>query len=473
MTKPKAVKRLLLLSGPLAFALMLLLLPSELFAFEMKCAVGTLLWMILWWVFPPADYPVIGFLPIALNAVFQMMPMQTVMSQYASSSILLVLSGMIITAAWAVTGLDKRIATAFLHRVGASVRSQMVFWFLLSAMLSSLLPNLVVCATITPIAVAMLRYAGQGNIGESKVASLILLVIPWGATVGGLATPLGSASNLVIIDYIEKITGAEYLYTDWVLRFAPILLTLLVSNLAFLLLICPKGESLPGSKEYLRQVRNSLGKMRSSEIVSLALFFAAAVLSFTRNLYAQYLPGLIPASSFVICAILLFLIPDKAGKPIVTWAAVSKELNWGLLYMFGGALALGELLSGTNTDLAIGTIMGSLGVTNDTVLVFIVLLFTILISDLTSNGATAAICMPIIITMATALDMNPIPLIYVGSIGVSLSYAMPTSIRAIPVGYGLKPNFMMKRGAILSVIVIPLLTLLCRLLMEYWPEFSF
>lgn len=456
--------------GPALFGLMLLVLPAE-FTLEMRGAIGTLLWMVCWWLFPPCAYPIIGFLPMAINALLPMIKMSTIIAQYTSTSCIMVLCGMIILASWSVTGLDKRIATSFLYLVGTSARSQSIFWYLLAVILSSFLPNLVVAATIIPIAYSMLKYCGLQSIRESKAASLIMMVIPWGATVGGLTTPLGSSSNIVIIDYIEQVIGREYYYTDWVIRFLPIIITLVAINVLFIFVISPKNLSLPGSREYLLSVRNELGKMKKNEWISLVLFVVAAVLAFTRNLYADLLPGLQPAYSFVICAILLFLIPGEGGKPIAEWKQITPEVNWGLLYMFGGALALGELLTGTEADVVFGAILSGAGVHGEFLVVFIVLAFTLTISDLTSNGATAAMCMPIILTMAAALKINPIPLIYVGSIGVSLSYTMPTSIRAISVGYGLEPAFMVKRGFVLSVIVIPSLSFLCYMLMKYWPTF--
>lgn len=466
----KTKKIISIILGPLVFALMQFILPEQ-FTPEMCRAIGTLLWMVCWWLFPPCAYPVIGFLPMAVNAILPMIKMSTVIAQYASTSIIMVLCGMIILASWSATGLDKRIATSFLYLVGTSARMQAILWFLLGVILSSFLPNLVVAATIIPIAYAMLKYCGLENIGDSKAASLIMMVVPWGATIGGLATPLGSASNIVIIGYIEQVTGMEYFYTDWVIRFLPIMITIIAINVLFIFVISPKDLQLPGSKEYLTQVRDGLGKMSKNEWISLILFVVAAILAFTRNLYADLIPGLQPAYAFVICAILLFLIPGEGGKPIAEWKDITPEVNWGLLYMFGGALALGELLTGTGADVVIGDILSNSGVHGEFLVIMVILAFTLTISDLTSNGATATMCMPIILTMAAALKMNPIPLIYVGSIGVSISYTLPTSIRAISVGYGLPPSFMVKRGLILSLIIIPALSFVCFMLMKYWPAF--
>lgn len=167
--------------GPFAFALALLLLPGEVFTHEMRCAIGTLLWMVCWWLLPPVDYPVIGLLPIALNALLPMIPMSDIISQYASDSIILVLSGMIITASWESTGLNKRIATAFLNLVGTSVRAQVMFWFLRSTALSAILPNLVVAATISPIATPLLYITAIGiNLSFTMPTSIRAIPVGYG-----------------------------------------------------------------------------------------------------------------------------------------------------------------------------------------------------------------------------------------------------------------------------------------------------
>ena len=97
-----------------------------------------------------------------------------------------------------------------------------MFWFLVSAVLSAVLPNAVVCATVTPIAVSMLNYIGEKDVASSKTASKILLTIAYAAGVGGLATPLGGAMNLVVVDYIQQLTGEEYMYIEWVIKFLPL-----------------------------------------------------------------------------------------------------------------------------------------------------------------------------------------------------------------------------------------------------------
>lgn len=463
-----------LLAGPLLFALCYFFLPESLFtSAAARGAIGTVVWMALWWVTGPVDYAVTAFLPIVVNALFSFVPMSEVISNYASETILLLLGASIINVSWEITGLDRRIAAKCLSLVGGKLSTQIVFWYLLSAALSSVLPNAVVCATITPIAVSMLKFIGEKDISESKNGSLILLTIAYAAGVGGLATPLGGAMNLVTVDYIEQLTGEEYMYTSWIVRFLPVMLVLVVSNIAFLLIRhCKKGERLAGSKEYFSRIYKEMNPMTREEKISLFLFVFATVMAFSRQLYQNILPGLKPAYVFVICAVLSFLVKKQDGEKLMKWKNVQGKIIWDLIYIFAGGMALGTLINKSGAAQDIGQAVSAANLGEGFLLVFIIVTFTLLLSDVTSNTATAAVSIPIVISIVSGMGKDPIPYVYIASIGINLSYMLPTSIRAIPVGYGLKPKFMFKEGVMITVIVIALMSILAYVMLNYWPLFS-
>jgi len=106
------------------------------------------------------------------------------------------------------------------------------------------------------------------------------------------------------------------------------------------------------------------------------------------------------------------------------------------------------------------------------VLILIIITMTVLLSDVTSNTATAAVAMPIVISIVQGMGLNAIPYVYIASIGVNLSYMLPTSIRAIPVGYGLEPQYMLKKGMPITIVVILLMSVLSWAMLTYWPAFS-
>lgn len=463
-----------ILMGPALFLLCYLFIPDSIFSTpEAKGAVGTVVWMALWWVTGAVDYAVTGFLPIAVNALFSFVDMSEVIANYASETILLLLGASILNVSWEITGLDKRIAAKCLSMVGGKLSTQIIFWYLLSAALSSVLPNSVVCATITPIAVSMLKFIGEKDISESKKGSLILLTIAYAAGVGGLATPLGGAMNLITVDYIEQLTGEEYIYSSWVIRFLPVMIVLLVSNIAFLLIRhCKKGERLAGSKEYFSEIYKEMPSMTKEEKISLFLFVFSTVMAFTRDIYKDFLPGLKPAYVFVICAVLSFFVKKQNGEKLMKWKNVQGKIIWDLIYIFAGGMALGTLINESGAAKDIGAAVSAANLNEGFLLVFIIVTFTLILSDVTSNTATAAVSIPIVISIVSGMGKNPIPYVYIASIGVNLSYTLPTSIRAIPVGYGLKPKFMFKEGLLLTIIVIALMSGLAYVLLNYWPAFS-
>ncbi len=458
-----------LLSGPLAFTACYLLIPYDIFGgAKANAAVGTVCWMSLWWLLGPVDLAVTAFIPIVLNAFFEMMNMTTLLSNYSSETIILLLGASILTVSWEETGLDKRIAARLLSLVGANLRIQIILWFLISAILSAVLPNAVVCASIIPIAIAMLKYTGIEDISKSFKASLILIAIVYAAGVGGLATPLGGAMNLVTVNYIEKLTGHEFMYIDWVIKMLPIMLILLISNILFMLLCCKKNENLGQSREFFLAEYKKFAHISLEEMTVLMLFIAATLLSFTRQFYAHWLPGLKPAYVFILCAILSFLVTHKGGARLMLWKNTQKKIVWELIYVFAGGLAAGALINDTGVAKAIGEHVASLNATGGFITVFTILLLTILMSDITSNTATAAVAVPIVIAVIQGMNLDPLPYIFITSVGFNLSYMLPTSIRAIPVGYGLSPKVLLKLGFPLTILMLGLLSAVCYFLLDCW-----
>ena len=461
------------LIGPALFLLCWLALPASIFpTAASRAAVGTVAWMAFWWITAPVDLAVTAFVPIGLNALFQMADMSAVIANYASETILLLLGASILTVSWEETGLDKRIAARFLSMVGSNLRNQIIFWFILCALLSAILPNAVVCAAVTPIAVSMLRYVGETDISKSRTGSLLLLTIAYATGVGGLASPLGGAMNLVTVEYLEELTGQEYMYTSWVIRFLPIMIVLITSNILMLLIGVKKSEELGGSKEYFVSQYKAMPKMSKEEAWSLGLFLLATALSFTRQLYQDFLPGLKPAYVFIICAIISFFIKKSDGTRLMIWKSTQKKIVWELMYVFAGGLAAGTLINKSGAANDIATLVANSNLSGGFGTVLAIVTLTVLLSDVTSNTATAAVAMPIVIGIIQGIGGNPIPYIYIASIGVNLSYMLPTSIRAIPVGYGLEPKYMLKKGIPFTIVVILLMSVLGYLLLQFWPAFS-
>ncbi len=462
------------MAGPLAFAV-LLLVPLGGLPFETRGAIGLLVWMAWWWISRPVHLAVTGLLPIPIAAIFGLAPMDQVVTSYSQDTILLLLGANILTSVWLRWGLDRRIGLAALRGVGTSASKQIVVWFVISAVLSGVLPNTIVAATMIPIVVAMLRSIGIEDLWNSKVGTALVIAVAWGTSAGGAATPLGGAPNLLTVGFIEEsVTGQEFLFLTWVMRLAPI--TVVIVLLMFLFMrfaMRPDVATLPGSKEYIQEELDALGPMKTQEKWGLALFLVAVVLAFGRPLYSDLLPGLTPAFAFVAMAVTSFVIRTR-GEPLITWPFAQANMYWGLFYLFAGGIALGRILGGSGAAQAFADALapyaGSGGFT--AVLVFSVL--TMVLTQVTSNTAAIAIVVPITITTFQSLDLNPIPFVYIVTVIGNCGFILPSSAGgpAVAAGYGVNLKTMAVKGLMAALLVLMTVVVLGYTLARWWPAFG-
>ena len=422
---------------------------SSLGAIELSPAkgIGVAAWMIFWWVTRSVDITVTALLPVLVNALFDIVPMENVISQYSSSSIILIFGSCLLTAPWSEIGLDKRISLKALSLIGPSMKSQITVWLLAAVVLSNMMPNVVVVAIFTPIAVSMLAAAGYKDIKNCEAATPILCAIAWGSQVGGAGTPLGGAMNITAISFIEEFTGQEFMYVDWLIRMLPYTILATAAVLAVMLLRPMKTSSLEGTKEYFEKCYAELGPMKKDEKISLVLFVAAMLGSFIRPLYADLLPGLVPAYLFLLLGFANFIIVSAEKKELLlTWDKAQKEVMWGMLLLFAGGLALGQILTGSGANDTIAVLMSGFNLKGGfgTILIFAV--FACLISEMTNSTVSAAVTIPIVIGVTSKLGFDPIPYVFATAMAMNFESLLPVSVRAISVGYGLDPDKLLKSG---------------------------
>ena len=470
MDKKKLIN---LIIGPVLFAVCSLTM-GGLFTPSGARAIGTLCWMVYWWATRPVHMTVTALLPIMINGLFPVIDMSVVTAQYFSDSIILILGSSLLTIPWAATGLDRRVALKILSLVGPSMKSQIAVWMFTSMILSTTLPNVAVCALLTPIAVAMLHAAGYEDIAKAAPAVPILVCIGWGVGLGGVGSPLGGAMNVAAISFFEEAVGHEFMYVDWVVRVLPYFI--IVGIVMFLVLVAMYargGQRLDGTKEFFNQSYAALGPIKRDEKICATLFVLAVIAAFTRPLYAKLLPGLAPAFVFVILGSLSFFITAADKKhTIMDWEDVQKNALWGMMLLFGGGLALGKMVNLSGAGDGIASIMTSFNLDGGFTTCLILVVFGTLISELTNSTVSAAVVVPIALGFATKLGLNPLPYWLITILGYNAEFLLPISVRAIPVGYGLDANKMMKHG--IPVMLIRMLTALIvgYACLKLWPGFS-
>ncbi len=467
-------KLIQLVAGPLLYFLVSLGLgKSGIIDYNAAKGIGTALWMIYWWVARPVDITVTALLPGVINALFNIVPMEDVISQYSSSSIILIFGSCLLTAPWSEIGLDRRISLKALSLIGPSMKSQITVWLVAAAVMSNMMPNVVVVAIFTPIAVSMLRAAGYEDIRKCEAAVPILCAIAWGSQLGGAGTPLGGAMNITAIAFIEELTGTEFLYVDWITRMLPYTIIVTVIVLIVMLTRPMEVKSLSGTKEYFKQAYAELGPMKNDEKISLVLFVVAMLGSFIRPLYAELLPGVVPAYLFLILGCVNFIIISAEKKDmLLTWDRAQREVMWGMLLLFAGGLALGQILTGSGANDAIASFVSGMNLSGGLGTILIFAVFACLISEMTNSTVSAAVTIPIVIGVTQKMGLNPMPYIFTTAMAMNFESILPVSVRAIPVSYGLDPAKLMKNGLLVALVRMVVAVLVGYVTMLIWPGFG-
>ncbi|MDO4935057.1 MAG: SLC13 family permease [Phascolarctobacterium sp.] len=459
-----------ILIGPLAFAVAIFLL-QNIFGFKAAVTVGLVVWMGLWWILRPVDIAVTSFLPIAINALFDLIPAGHVISQYFSEIVVLLVGSDIISLTWTNTGLDKRLAVKALCFIGTDIKQQILVWLCAATLLSTVLPNVVVAMIMLPIASAMLRFSGLNDSMITKISVPIYLAVAWGSGVGGFGSPIGSSANLTAVSYLEGITGHEFMYVDWMGRFIPILLLVLVLNAVFLLIIPTPIKKLSDTKEYFAKLNMELGKMQKGEWIGLILFSFATLAAFARPLFADLLPAMRPAYVFFFCGMLCFVLKDGKGNMMVDWKQVEKELMWGMFFLFAGGLALGKMVTETGAAQKMAELITTLPLSGGLETMGIFVTFTTFLAEISSNTASASISIPVVQSISQEMGLNPVPYVLVTIVAFNCAYVLPVSTRAIPVSYGLEPGVMFKYGIMLTMANIIMNSVVGYLVVKFLPVF--
>ena len=442
-----------LMAGPVFFFVTILLLYRS-FGFKGAVAAATAVWMAAWWILRPVNIAVTSLLPIVINASFGLIPNSQVISQYFSEICILLLGSDMICMTWSSTGLDKRLSVKALCCIGTSVKQQILVWLGASALLSVFLPNVVVAEIFCPIAVAMLKFTGESDIAKSKLAAPVLLAIGWGSGIGGFGSPIGSSANLVAISYLEKMTGHEFMYVDWITRFVPLLLLIFLLNLLFLWHLPVPVKELKGTKEYFREKYASFGSMGRGEKIGLTVFSLATALAFLRPLFADFLPGLKPAYCFLLLGLLMFVLYDENGNVMLRWEYAESHAMWGMYFLFASGIALGKLIIQTGAVNRVVEMLSAFSLDGGFVTVLLFAAFTTLMSEISSNTAAASVAIPVVASICKSLSLNPIPYVLITIVAQSCAYVLPVSTRAIPVAFGLDAGKQIQEGIKLTVLNI-------------------
>jgi sodium-dependent dicarboxylate transporter 2/3/5 len=403
------------------------------------------------------------------------------------------MGGFIIGLAIERWGLDRRIAFFTLKLVGARPGAIVGGFMAVTAFLSMWVSNTACAAMMVPIALSVVDLVLRSRIGsglkesggipqdrvpERNFATGLLLCVAYAASIGGIATIVGSPPNGIAVRYMQQTFQKEVSFFDWILVGGPF--TLIFLPIAWLLVTyvlfrADIGE-IAGGRKYFEEEYRKLGPLTRGEKIVLAVFSLAALLwIFNPLLKPVVIAGMKPfadlsdASIAMLAALMLFLAPVDPFRGIraMDWATAVK-LPWGVLMLFGGGLTLAAAIEANGVSGFIGNASRGFAGLPPILLLLAITAMTVFLSELTSNTAQVATMLPVLAAMAPALGMEPYALIVACTLGASSAYMMPvgTPPNAIVFGTGLvRMPQMMKAGIWLNFAGILVITALVALLL--------
>ncbi|WP_129667635.1 SLC13 family permease [Phytoactinopolyspora endophytica] len=467
-------KRIGLLLGVVVAIATYLLLPDTL-STDGKITAAIAVVMALWWATEAIPLAATALLPLVLFPVLQVAEASDVAAPYANEIIFLFMGGFMLALAMQRWNLHRRIALAIVAAIGTSPVMLIAGFMLATGFITMWVSNTATAVMMLPIGLSVLALVGQdgnGSKGDPNFATALMLGIAYAASIGSVATLIGTPPNALMRGYLSETHDITVGFGQWMAVGVPLAAVFLVIAWLVLtkLVYPPKITELAGGRELIRSELRALGPMSRGEWTVAAVFATAATswvvipLLEDNDSIAESLPILTYISDGVIAmavAIALFLIPvdRKRGTPALDWDT-AVQLPWGILILFGGGLSLSSQFSASGLSEWIGERVGAFDDVPVWVLILIVAGLVLLLTELTSNTATAAVFLPIMGGVAVGLGMDVMILVVPTALAASLAFMLPvaTPPNAIAFGSGyIKIGQMIRGGALLNVAALVLI----------------
>jgi sodium-dependent dicarboxylate transporter 2/3/5 len=476
-----------------AVAILFALLPLNLEATQQTLA-AVLLGVIVLWICEPVPIPIGGLIGVAAVVILGVAPAGDVLAPFGSTTIFTFIGAFILAQAMLKHGIAQRLALAVLSLpgVGRSTYRVIIAFGVITCILSAFVSNTATVAMLMPTALGILAVIAQmmqdrGVVKADfdplrlRVGAALLLMLAYGASVGGLLTPVGSPPNLIGRGLIEEATGTRISFAQWMVIAFPVCLAMfVVLAVVMFLLNKPEIRRIEGVEDYIREHREAQGRMGRAEKNTL-IAFGVTVTLWLLPAFASLFGGTESAAYIflddrldegivaVLGASLLFILPTNWAKreATLTWSDAAK-IDWGTIILFGTGIIFGSLLAETGLAETIGTgASENLNITNVVTITVFSAVLAVLISETTSNTASAAVIVPIVIPLCQAMGVDPFVPAMAATFAASFGFMLPVSTpqNAIVYGTGAVPITRMIRtgivfdilGVILIVTIVPVM----------------
>lgn len=432
--------------------------------------------MAVWWITEPIPLPAVSLLPVVLLPLLGARTLDQAAAPYADRFIFLFLGGFILAEGIERWGLHRRFALRTVLLVGTQPRMMILGLMGATAFLSMWINNTSTAVMMLPIGLSvatLIAERGGRKDASDNFATCAVLGIAYAATIGGVATLIGTAPNVFLAGFIEETYGRDLGFLEWMQFGTPLAAVFLLATWALLTRVTmPVGRTaIPGGRDRLRDELRALGPMTSAQRRVLWLFGLAVVLWVSRDALAgwEWLARAAPAVRrlddpiiAVLVAVLLFLTPSgrTRGEALMDWRTAVR-LPWGVLLLFGGGLSLAAAMRATALDVWIGGRFHVLADMPAWVIVLVVVAAIVFLSEVASNTAVAAAFLPIIGGLAKGMGVDPLLLVIPAAVAASYAFMLPVGTPPNALAYAtgkVSIPQMARAGLALNVMAIALIT---------------
>lgn len=459
-----------LVLGPLLLLMTLTLPAPGDMSIQAWSALGLMLLMATWWSTEAIPIPATALLPIVLIPALDLGSIRDATTPYANPIIFLFLGGFTLGLAMQRWNLHRRIALLTLRAVGDKPKRQIAGFMLATAFLSMWVSNTATSIMMLPIGLSVIAMMEQGDSkGSRRYATALLLAIAYSASIGGIATLIGTPPNALLAAYLVENQGIEVGFAQWMLMGVPVSLVMLGLTWWWLTRRDFGLSSQTGSGELIREELAKLGSLQKAEKLVAAVFVLAAVgWVFRPLLSAGLMPWLSDTGIAIAAAVVLFLLPvDFRKKVFVLDWETAEKLPWGVLLLFGGGLAMAGVISSSGLAQWIAESLSGSGALPTLMMIALVTAVIIFLTEVTSNTATAAAFLPLLGALAVSQGVPVLLFTVPAAIAASCAFMMPvaTPPNAIVFSSGhMSIKDMIRVGFVLNLLGIVVVTAFSYLL---------
>jgi len=459
--------------GPAVLIATLLLPPPDGLSLEGWRTAGAGGLMAVFWIAEPIPIPATALLPLVLFPLLGLAGIDDAAAPYANPVIFLFLGGFVIALAMERWHLHRRVAVGLIALMGTRPSAIVAGFLLASALVSMWVSNTATALMMLPIALSVAKLVPADKAGTPELrdfGTVIVLAVAYGATSGGMATLIGTPPNALLRGYMDETYGITLDMGQWMLLGVPVMLVALPAVYLVLtrVMFSLGRRELPGMAALIADEQARLGRLRGPELAVAIVFALTAIAWIARPLIARVAPLVSDTTIAMAGALALFVIPVhlRRGEFVMNWESTSR-IPWGVLLLFGGGLSLAGRIDAHGLSAYLGSLAAGLDGLPMLVLLSVVCFGILMLTELTSNTATAATFLPITGALAVSLGQNPLLFLIPTALAANCSYMMPvgTPPNAIVYGSGLVTLPQMARaGLLLNVVLVPVLVGLLLLL---------